>query len=159
VAPLGLREEGGARLRQVLASEDGKMQTAKGHDGASQSNLTIQIPFRLPFSRAIIFFSIKPAIILLTVRVDFPICTAISSCLVFPFSFRILTIASSSKEHFKVSFWHFREEDMSLWGSCYSLLEPGHSGKTRNAAEGVRGVARAHLKPQQNRPDSFLRGR
>ena len=95
VAPLGLRKEG----------------------GASQSNLTIQIPFRLPFSRAITFFSIKPAIILLTVRVDFPICTAISSCLVFPFSFRILTIASSSNEHFKVSFWHFGEVDMALWGN------------------------------------------
>ena len=66
-----------------------------------------QKPFRLPFLRSIMPFSVRLIVMLLTVLSDLPMCVAISFCVAFGRSCKKFSTAISSKVQFKVQILHF----------------------------------------------------
>ena len=61
-----------------------------------------QKPFRLPFLRSIMPFSVRLIVMVLTVLSDLPMCVAISFCVAFGRSCKKFSTAISSKVQFKV---------------------------------------------------------
>ena len=66
-----------------------------------------QKPFRLPFLRSIMPFSVRLIVMVLTVLSDLPMCVAISFCVAFGRSCKKFSTAISSKVQFKVQNLHF----------------------------------------------------
>ena len=66
-----------------------------------------QKPFRLPFLRSIMPFSVRLIVMVLTVLSDLPMCVAISFCVAFGRSCKKFSTAISSKVQFKVQILHF----------------------------------------------------
>ena len=66
-----------------------------------------QKPFRLPFLRSIMPFSVRLFVMVLTVLSDLPMCVAISFCVAFGRSCKKFSTAISSKVQFKVQNMHF----------------------------------------------------
>ena len=66
-----------------------------------------QKPFRLPFLRLIMPFSVRLIVMVLTVLSDLPMCVAISFCVAFGRSCKKFSTAISSKVQFKVQNLHF----------------------------------------------------
>ena len=70
-----------------------------------------QKPFRLPFLRSIMPFSVRLIVMVLTVLSDLPMCVAISFCVAFGRSCKKFSTAISSKVQFKVQNLHFGATD------------------------------------------------
>ena len=70
-----------------------------------------QKPFRLPFLRSIMPFSVRLIVMVLTVLSDLPMCVAISFCVAFGRSCKKFSTAISSKVQFKVQILHFGATD------------------------------------------------
>lgn len=66
-----------------------------------------QKPFRLPFLRSIMPFSVRLIVMVLTVLSDLPMCVAISFCVAFGRSCKKFSTVISSKVQFKVQILHF----------------------------------------------------
>ena len=66
-----------------------------------------QKPFRLPFLRSIMPFSVRLIVMVLIVLSDLPMCVAISFCVAFGRSCKKFSTAISSKVQFKVQILHF----------------------------------------------------
>ena len=85
--------------------------------------LISQKPFLLPFFRSIMPFSTNLTVMVLTVRSDLPICTAISFCVALGCSRKKLSTAISSKVQSKVQILHFRGISFVAFALCLSCGE------------------------------------